>query len=165
MPAQKRSLPENANDEDASQQSGHHNKQSRRDHEPGESEQDGRQDEEPQDGGAGGGGGGGGAEEEEEEEEGPPSSSRSPLRLTSSIFVYVICACVWRASASSRLMRSDFALVEVIALAFVFSPDSQGSPSSSSEQKPEYSLVSTSRSASIASDSLFFVASPCSLVA
>ncbi|XP_048138944.1 putative E3 ubiquitin-protein ligase RING1a isoform X1 [Rhodamnia argentea] len=70
MPAQKRSLPENANDEDASQQSHHHHnhhhaKQSRRDEEP---EQDGQQAGEPQ-------GGGGGAGEEEEDSQGSPSSS------------------------------------------------------------------------------------------
>ncbi|XP_056171487.1 putative E3 ubiquitin-protein ligase RING1a isoform X3 [Syzygium oleosum] len=84
MPAQKRSLPENADDEDASQPSGHHHghhhgphaKQSRRDGDP---EQDDQQPGEPQGGGGGGrGAGGGGAEEEEEEDEdsqGSPSSS------------------------------------------------------------------------------------------
>ncbi|XP_030466433.1 putative E3 ubiquitin-protein ligase RING1a isoform X2 [Syzygium oleosum] len=83
MPAQKRSLPENADDEDASQPSGHHHghhhgphaKQSRRDGDP---EQDDQQPGEPQGGGGGGrGAGGGGAEEEEEEEDsqGSPSSS------------------------------------------------------------------------------------------
>ncbi|KAL3715004.1 hypothetical protein ACJRO7_006845 [Eucalyptus globulus] len=84
MPAQKRSLPESANDEDASPPSGHHNhhhhhhnhhqhaKQSRRDGDP---EQDDRPAGEPQDGAAGGGGGGAGADEEEEDSQGSPSSS------------------------------------------------------------------------------------------
>lgn len=62
-------------------------------------------------------------------------------------------------------MRSGFKLIEVIALALVFLQVLKEVPRPARRRNLSIHLVSTSRSIPIASDSLFFVASPCFLVA